>query len=162
VGDGSNDAQNSSANRDGAPMTATLYSSSKYSSSNVDRITPRPVGRRSNAVSARVPADVDVDYGVRRAVAAVIAVLLMAVAALAVTALAGALADVGGRPAAASDVAASPASATVRVHVAQPGDTLWSIADRHRGAVDRGRFVDALIDLNGGTVIQVGQAIRLP
>jgi hypothetical protein len=140
-----------STNRHGASMTATMSSNS-----NVDRITPRPVGRRSS----RVPADVD--YGIRRAVAAVIAVLLVAVVAIAVSIVAGALADVGGRPAAASDAAAAPASAIVRIHVAQPGDTLWSIADRYRGEVGQGRFVDALIDLNGGTVIQVGQAIRLP
>jgi hypothetical protein len=140
-----------STNRHGASMTATMSSNS-----NVDRITPRPVGRRSS----RVPADVD--YGIRRAVAAVIAVLLVAVVAIAVSIVAGALADVGGRPAAASDAAAAPASPIVRIHVAQPGDTLWSIADRYRGDVGQGRFVDALIDLNGGTVIQVGQAIRLP
>jgi Tfp pilus assembly protein FimV len=132
-------------------MTATMSSNS-----NVDRITPRPVGRRSS----RVPADVD--YGIRRAVAAVIAVLLVAVVAIAVSTLGSALADVGGRPAAASDAAAASASPIVRIHVAQPGDTLWSIADRYRGDVGQGRFVDALIDLNGGTVIQVGQAIRLP
>jgi hypothetical protein len=151
----SNAAQNTnmiaSTNRHGASMTATMTSNS-----NVDRITPRPVGHRSS----RVPADVD--YGIRRAVAAVIAVLLVAVVAIAVSALGSALADVGGRPAAASDAASAPASAIVRIHVAQPGDTLWSIADRYRGEVGQGRFVDALIDLNGGTVIQVGQAIRLP
>jgi hypothetical protein len=140
-----------STNRHGASMTATMSSNS-----NVDRITPRPVGRRSS----RVPADVD--YGIRRAVAAVIAVLLVAVVAIAVSIVAGALADVGGRPAVASDAAAAPASPTVRIHVTQAGDSLWSIADRYRGEVGQGRFVDALIDLNGGTVIQVGQAIRLP
>ena len=48
------------------------------------------------------------------------------------------------------------------VHVAAPGDTLWSIAQQYRGDVGRDRYVDALIDLNGDTSIQVGQAIRLP
>ena len=141
-------------------MTATIHRNS-----NVDRrtsrpVTPRPDGRRSSRLSAGVSADVD--YGVRRAVAAVVAVLIVAVAAIVVSTLAGALADVGGRPAAASDAAAAPASPIVRIHVAQPGDTLWSIADRYRGEVGQGRFVDARIDLNGGTAIQVGQAIRLP
>jgi nucleoid-associated protein YgaU len=140
-------------------MTATLSSSS-----NVDRTTPRPVGRPSTWVSADRDDHVDdnVDYGLRRAAAAVIVVLVVAVVAIAVSALAGAMAGVGGRPAAASVAASAPASSTVRIHVAQPGDTLWSIADRYRGEVGQGRFVDALIDLNGGTVIQIGQAIRLP
>lgn len=48
------------------------------------------------------------------------------------------------------------------VHVASTGDTLWSIADAHRGAVERDRYVDALVELNGGTAIQAGQAVRLP
>ena len=132
-------------------MTATLYPTSR-----VDRTTPRPVGRRSNDVSS------DVDYGARRAGAVVIAMLLIAVAAIAGSAVVGALADVGGRSVEASGAAAQSDTPVVRVHVAQPGDTLWSIADRYRGEVGQGRFVDALIDLNGGTAIQVGQAIRLP
>ncbi len=47
-------------------------------------------------------------------------------------------------------------------HVARPGDTLWSIADRYRGGVDRERFIDALVELNGSTSITIGQAVRLP
>ncbi len=54
------------------------------------------------------------------------------------------------------------ATATSDVHVAREGDTLWSIADPHRGDVGRDRFVDALVDLNGGTSIHIGQAVRLP
>ena len=41
-------------------------------------------------------------------------------------------------------------------------DTLWSIASTYRGTVEQGRYVDALIRLNGGTSIEVGQAVRLP
>jgi len=48
------------------------------------------------------------------------------------------------------------------VHVARDGDTLWSIADTHRGDIGRNRFVDALVELNGGTTIHVGQAVQLP
>jgi len=104
-----------------------------------------------------------VHYGFRRAVAAVLVVMVVAMLAVAVTAVAGALVDVGGRPAAASDVVSGgAASPIVRVHVAEPGDTLWSIADRYRGDVGQGRFVDALVDLNGGAGIQIGQAVRLP
>ena len=123
-------------------MTATMYPS-----------------RRADRIAAR--SGDDVDYAARRAVAAVLAVLVVAVLAIAGSALVGALVDVGGRPAAASDIA-TVVEAAPSVHVAQPGDTLWSIADRYRGDVGQGRFVDALVDLNGGAAIQIGQAVRLP
>jgi len=100
-----------------------------------------------------------VNYALRRSVAAVLAVIVIALLALAASASIGALLDVDGRPAAASDATASP---IVRIHVAQPGDSLWSIAGQYRGDVAQGRYVDALIDANGGTAIQAGQAVRLP
>ena len=50
----------------------------------------------------------------------------------------------------------------VEIHVARSGDTLWSIAETYRGEVERHAFVDALITLNHGTSIQIGQAVRLP
>jgi len=89
------------------------------------------------------------------------AVVLVAVVFAAALAVVSAAVDTGGRPAVASDFDATGA-ATVRTHVAQPGDTLWSIADRYRGDVGQGRFVEALFDANGGTVIQIGQAVHLP
>jgi LysM repeat protein len=116
-------------------MTATLYPSDLY------------------------PSDTSPNYALRRAVAAVLVVIVVALVAIAASASIGALLDVGGRPAAASAVAGAP---VVRIHVAQPGDTLWTIAEQYRGDVGQGRFVDALIDVNGGTAIQAGQAIRLP
>jgi Tfp pilus assembly protein FimV len=73
----------------------------------------------------------------------------------------GLLAGLGGEPASASQAwPAAPSPA--RHYVAQPGDTLWTIAAEHRGDVDHGRYVNALIELNHGTAIQAGQAIRLP
>jgi LysM repeat protein len=77
----------------------------------------------------------------------------------------GLLASFGGAPASAAG--APPAATAVAVvaptvHVAQPGESLWSIADQHRGSVDRDRYVDALVILNNGTVVYVGQAVRLP
>ncbi len=104
------------------------------------------------------------NYAVRRAVAvalALVAVLVFAAIAVAATAMVGAAVDVGGRPAAAADIDMR-ATSTIQAYVAQPGDTLWSIADQHRGEVGRDRFVDALIDLNGGTSIQAGELVRLP
>jgi LysM repeat protein len=44
----------------------------------------------------------------------------------------------------------------------QPGDTLWSIAAHHHGAADQADYVDALIQRNGGTIVQVGQVLALP
>jgi Tfp pilus assembly protein FimV len=103
------------------------------------------------------------NYAVRRLLAAVVALAVLALGAIAVVETVGALVDLGGRPAAASEIPASgSAPAAPSLHVAAPGDTMWSIAERYRGEVSRDRFVDALIDLNGGTVIQVGQPVRLP
>lgn len=114
-----------------------------------------PIATRTHRVESAAP-----PYGRRRAVAAVVLAIVAVLLAFAVSTLVDAAFDVGGRPAAASDVAPAP---IVRVHVAEAGDTLWSIADRYRGEVGQGRYVDALIDLNGGTtVIQAGQAVRLP
>ncbi len=128
-------------------MTATLYPS--RSSRSAERV---------HVATDRTP-----NYAVRRVVAVLVAVAAVATIMVAASAIVIALADVGGRPAAASDVASAFGDApAARSHVAQPGDTLWSIADEYRGPISHDRFVDALIDLNGGTVIQVGQSIRLP
>ena len=77
------------------------------------------------------------------------------------------LANRGGDPASASTVrpgqsiaAAAPVAA--QVYVAQPGDTMWSIAQQFHGSHSQADFLDALIAANGGTSLQVGQAITLP
>lgn len=69
------------------------------------------------------------------------------------------LAGSGGVPASA---AASPPAQIRTTITAQPGDTLWSIAQAHRGGVPVVRFVDKLVDLNGGASIQAGQQVTLP
>jgi len=110
--------------------------------------------------SAPSPRAVRLDHSVyvrRRLVAALVAV---AVAVSTVVALA-LLAGLGGDPAAASERRPAP-SLTPAVHVAQPGDTLWDIADLYRGDVDRDRYLRALIERNDGTAIQAGQAVLLP
>ncbi len=66
------------------------------------------------------------------------------------------LAYPGGAPA--SSAAVRPAS----TYVVQPGDTLWSIAERYHGATDQAGYVDLLVRRNGGATIQVGQSITLP
>lgn len=102
------------------------------------------------------------NYPLRRAVALVIVLVALVIACSAAIATVEAVADLGGRPAAASESAPESEVAVVRIHVAESGDTLWSIAEHYRGDVARDRYVDALIDLNEGTSIQVGQAVRLP
>ena len=67
------------------------------------------------------------------------------------------LAGSGGVPASAA--ASQPARATV---VARPGDTLWAIANEHRGEISVTRYVDKLVSLNGGPTIRVGQTVILP
>lgn len=104
------------------------------------------------------------NYAARRVVAAVAAVVAAAVlilAAMAAISAVEAWVDLGGRPAAASEIDPTRVP-TARRHVAQPGDTLWSIADTYRGDIGRSGYIDALIRLNGGTEILVGQAIVLP
>ncbi len=46
--------------------------------------------------------------------------------------------------------------------VAQPGDTLWSIAGEYRGTVPISTFVDKLVELNDGAAIYAGQRVVLP
>jgi len=48
------------------------------------------------------------------------------------------------------------------MHVAQTGDTLWSIANDYRGDIDRDRYIEVLIRLNGGTDVVAGAAVWLP
>jgi hypothetical protein len=70
------------------------------------------------------------------------------------------------------DVPASAAGAHPlsprRIVVARPGDSLWSIAEAQyayiagSNSVSLSDYVDALVDLNDGTHIEVGQRVLLP
>ena len=77
------------------------------------------------------------------------------------------VANRGGAPASASAI--RPATASVQgspddanVYIVQTGDTLWSIGERFHGQAALAEYVDALVSANGGTVLQVAQAITLP
>jgi LysM repeat protein len=48
------------------------------------------------------------------------------------------------------------------VYVVQPGDTLWSIGQRFHGHTSLADYVDTLVSANGGTQLQVSQALTLP
>ena len=140
-------------------MTATFHPASTY-----QRTGCTPVRARPRSVVSGDSHDVAPNYAARRIAAALVALAVLAAGAVAVVETVGALADLGGRPAAASEASAATGTGVLQrsVHVAVPGDSLWSIADLYRGPVSRDRYVDALIGLNGGTSIQAGQAIRLP
>ena len=109
------------------------------------RVVPAPARRVSEATYRR-----------RRAVVgAFLAVLVAAGAVLAHDVLAGS----SGAPASAA--ASQPALTRITV-TARAGDTLWSIGELHHGSVPIARYVDKLVDLNGGASIQAGQAVLLP
>jgi Tfp pilus assembly protein FimV len=135
-------------------MTATLHTAPPSRLVRVDTRRPVRVGG-DERVRAGAP-----NYAARRIAAVVLVVVTLAAAAVLAGEVVGAVVDLGGRPAAASEVPLGDPSPAV--HVAVPGDSLWSIAELHRGDVGRDRYVDALVALNGGTVIQAGQAVRLP
>lgn len=47
-------------------------------------------------------------------------------------------------------------------YLVQSGDTMWSIAESLYRGSDLSSYVDALISLNGGTSLFVGDVLRLP
>ncbi len=95
-------------------------------------------------------------YRRRRRVAAV---ALVAVTSALTLGAHGVLTGPGGVPASAAGAGTARPAGAVR---AEPGDSLWALAERHHGEVDLARYVEALIDLNGGTAIAAGQLVRLP
>lgn len=101
------------------------------------RVAQRAVYRRRRVVAA--------------ALAAVVAVAIVLLANAVVARTAG-----GGNP---HPVAGTSEAA---VHVVQPGETLWSIAQELRAGTDVRLVVDRLIDLNGHAPIVVGQRLQLP
>ena len=99
------------------------------------------------------------DVYVRRRIAVALAALLTLLLVLGGGAVAGrALAGRGGVPASAP--AAQPVQSAP--YVVQPGDTLWSIAQRHRGERSLAAYVDQLVRVNDGPDIEVGQRLVLP
>lgn len=90
---------------------------------------------------------------------AVVGTILAVVVACGVVLTHDVLAGSGGGPASAA--ASQPAHVRGAV-TALPGDTLWSLARAHHGEVPIARYVDKLVDLNGGASIQAGQSVVLP
>ncbi len=118
----------------------------------IDRAAHVRSGRAARSASVPTAAT----YRRRRAVVGVASAVLVASGlVLAHDVLAGS----GGVPASAA--ASQPALARSTV-TAQPGDTLWSIAEAYHGDVSLTRYVDKLVDLNGGPSIEAGQRVILP
>ena len=90
---------------------------------------------------------------------AVVGLALAGAAGLATLVADGVLTGPGGDPASAAGAGPVVHGMTVRVH---RGDSLWSIAEEHHGDIPLTRYLEALIDRNGGTSIQVGQLVHLP
>lgn len=130
---------------------------------NASRITAKPTvvrasPRRRDPVAARRPARrrSEATYRRRRAVVGLVLAVLVAVAVVVVH-------DVVFSPGSEPAFAAAPAQRSVAVRVTvRPGDTLWSIGQEHRGSVPIRRYVDALVELNGGPSIRAGQSVLLP
>ena len=68
---------------------------------------------------------------------------------------------VGSGPLAAPEPA-QPVLIGERVHIVQPGDTLWTIARSLQPSGDVRRLVDALAARRHGAALQVGERIALP
>jgi len=152
--------------------TTTAYGTTIINSRTFDHRTSStqwggPASRYQRVERRRVVGPVDrPNYAARRLGALIVAFGSVVVMAALVNSV---LVGLGGSPAVAAEAAPTPPGAQIAQlggapaqHVAQSGDSLWSIADEHRGAVDRDRYVDELIDLNGSTSIVVGQAVHLP
>jgi LysM repeat protein len=89
-------------------------------------------------------------YAVRRLVAAGLALALLFVVGQAVAA---------SMTTTATHPSITPASS---VHIVQPGESLWSIAQQERPHADMAQLVDQLLRLNGSSTIRVGQELILP
>ncbi|MET0324399.1 MAG: LysM peptidoglycan-binding domain-containing protein [Ilumatobacteraceae bacterium] len=95
-------------------------------------------------------------YRRRRTIAGIVVSIVLSSVGVAAQ---GVLTGPGGEPASA---AGAGTASTVRHVRAEAGDSLWSIGERFHGDVGLSRYVDALVDLNGGSAIVVGQVVHLP
>jgi Tfp pilus assembly protein FimV len=120
---------------------------------------PRPVELRLIPGGRSLP-PIRSTYRRRRLAVGLVAMAVLISGGLAVRATLGGLGGVPASVPAARPVVATPASGGA--YVVQPGDTLWSIAQRFHGERDLSAFVDELVELNGGTGLQPGQQLGLP
>ena len=123
----------------------------------VSRPASRPAARRSaqhpslatNAASAPSVAT----YQRRRLVVLVSAMLFLGVVIAGVIGVTGTTAQ--------ADQAVAGQSVEPRTVVAQPGDTLWAIAQRVAPQANISDLVDQLVRINGDAIV-AGQLVRIP
>ena len=122
------------------------------------------------AIAVVIPGQFSESYSPSRIYARRRLMVMLSLAAIVLVLLFGTghvVANRGGAPASASMI--RPAnSLTVgvptpaNVYIVQPGDTLWSIGERFHGHASLAGYVDSLIEANGGTELQISQALTLP
>ena len=137
-------------------MTAVLHRTTPIMTTARSPITRSSITRSTASRSFPPARPSAATYRRRRVVVGTTLAVLVAVSAVAAHDV---LAGSGGVPASAA--VSQPAQARARV-VARAGDTLWSIASAHHGEISITRYVDTLVDLNGGPTIQAGQEVVLP
>jgi len=122
------------------------------------------------AIAVVIPGQFGESYAASQIYARRRVMALLSLAAIVLVLFLGAghvVANRGGAPASASMIRPATSAAVLppaaaHVYVAQAGDTLWSIGQRFHGHMALADYVDALVEANGGTEIQVSQAIALP
>jgi LysM domain len=131
------------------PMLAKPMLTTTFAGTTIDPMS----GRRERVVRRPISSDT---YRRRRAF---VGTVLAAFVACGIVLTHDVLAGSGGVPASAA--ASQPALVRATI-TAQPGDSLWSIAQSHRGTVSINTYIDKLVSLNGGPSIQAGQQVVLP
>jgi LysM domain len=129
----------------------------------------------SMAIAVVIPGQFGESYSASQIYARRRLMVLLSLVAIVLVLFAGAghvVANRGGAPASASMIRpANPAAvsdsgvipqASSNIYVVQAGDTLWSIGERFHGHTALADYVDALIEANSGTKLQVSQALALP
>jgi len=115
---------------------------------------PLPVERAFAGSRVRLPAST---YRRRRAIAAGLVVSLVLVLWAALGVFGGGPLLVPERP--------DPRGGSLQpgtTYAVQPGDTMWSIAERLRPGADPRPLVDRLVAGHGGPTLHVGEHLRLP
>lgn len=113
----------------------------------------RPAARRSAQHPTMVNATSVATYQRRRLVVLVAAMLVLGAV------IAGVIGATG--TSAQADQAVAGQSVEPRTVVAQPGDTLWAIAQRVAPQANVSELVDELVRLNGDAIV-AGQLVRIP
>lgn len=139
-----------------AVMTRTPAHSAPFApirSSGSRHLAGRPAGRPVVAGSVPVEASTHTIYVRRRLLVGAVALLLGLVAWSGADSV---FANRGGVPASASVVGGTS------TYVVRSGDSLWSIAEAHRGETPLNDYLDQLLALHGSPVLFAGEVIALP